>query len=487
MKIKKYYTIFLLSALFTSCSLVEEPISDITDLNFWKTASDATAGVNGIYNVLAATGNNTPQYLFIMGDVPSDIAIPPINAERIQINNFATVPSNSLMYNPWQRYYQAIGRANVAIEKIPGITMDETLKNRLVGEAKFLRALYYFYLVRYYGDVPLVLTSPKNNADLDASRTVTRTPIEQVYTQIVKDFTDAEGTLLVKSPEGRATVGAAKAFLAKVYLTRKQFPAAKAKAKEVIDNKALYGYDLFATYADVFKVENKNGKESVFEIQHRDGLGTGNGLTTYLAIEGSNDQGRGFGSFYANPNLVNAFQTGDQRKNTLANTAISPTGATITAPSSRFHIRKFVDPTVIAFPNARNNYPIIRYADVLLMYAEASMEVDGPTAENIEMVNMVRRRAFGFPITTVNVTSDLAPAAISSQANLRDAIYNERRLELFAEGHRWLDLVRTGRLVSTIQALGGSAGTNIAAKHNLFPIPQRERDANPSLTQNPGY
>lgn len=482
-------SILFIGGLFSSCSLKEVPISDITSNNFYKSAGDAELGVNGIYSQLSFIGNATPQYLFIMGDVPTDDAVPPINNDRIQLNNFLTVPSNTLVYNTWYRFYEAINRANVAIESIPGISMEETLKNRLLGESKFLRGFYYFHLVRYFGDVPLVLASAKNSADLEAARKLPRTPLDQVYAQIINDLSEAEKLLPASytgSSKGRATSGSAKAFLTKLYLTRKDFAKAKAKAKEIIDNRASFGYELWPTYADVFKIENKNTKEAIFDIQHYDGNnGQGNGLPTYLAIENSNAQGRGFGSFYANPDLVNSFQPGDLRKAFFVTTAVGINGQPISAPFGRAHFYKYTDPATIAFPNSRNNFPILRYADVLLMFAEASNEIDGPSPETITIVNQVRRRAYGFPLDTPNSTSDLGVTL--SKESFRAAIYSERRLEFYAEGQRWLDLVRTNRLVSTIKALGGTPAANIAEKHNLFPIPQRERDINASLTQNPGY
>jgi starch-binding outer membrane protein, SusD/RagB family len=309
----------------------------------------------------------------------------------------------------------------------------------------------------------------------------------------VKDFTEAE-TLLpplqTGARLGRATSGAAKAFLAKVYLTRKQWQLARDKAKEIIDTRATFGYNLWAKYADVFDIANENRTESIFESQHNGGInGTGSGLPTYFSIINSSDQGRGFGSFYANNNLVNSFEDADQRKNLFSKTAVTSSGAPIISNLSHFY--KYRDVAATTFPECRNNFPIMRYADVLLMYAEASNEVSGPSADAIETVNQIRRRAYGFPIQTPNTTSDL-PAL--SQNDLRDAIYKERRLEFYAEGQRWLDLVRTGRLVRTIRALPDDATTlnsnaraNVQEKHNLFPIPQRERDANPSLTQNAGY
>lgn len=470
--------IIFISAI-AACSLDEDPPSNLAPTNFYTSASDATAAVSAVYDVFNQIGDQS-RNLIIMGDVPSDDANPlPINADRVQIGAFTTAPSNGVVLQTWQVIYQGVNRANTAIDRIPTISMDTKLQTRLVGEAKFMRAVYYFYLVRWYGGVPLMITE---TVSLDAGKDVARASADEVYTQIIKDLSDAEAAL----PEaysgadlGRATAGAAKAMLAKVYLTRKDFTKARDKAQEVINNAAKYKYGLFDKYMDVFAVGNKNGKEGVFEMQFvSGGVGQGNGMITYFAIENSPVTGRGFGSFFPTTELYNSYAPGDKRKELYINSYVNSAGQTVTTYQ---HFNKYVDPAAKAFPEGNNNFPIIRYADVLLMFAEASNEVTGPTAEAIEYVNQIRRRAFGFPLTTPS-TADLAAGL--SKDDFRNKIYDECRWEFTAEGHRWFDLVRTGRLVNVLKAKGKA---NVAEKHNLFPIPQRERDLNSKLEQNPGY
>ncbi|MFN7119616.1 MAG: RagB/SusD family nutrient uptake outer membrane protein [Saprospiraceae bacterium] len=470
---------FLFILVISACSLEEDPPSNLAPTNFYTSGSDAIAAVSAVYDIFNQIGDQS-RNLIIMGDIPSDDANPlPINADRVQISNFQTAPTNGVVLQSWQVLYQGVNRANTAIERIPNIAMDAKLQARLIGEAKFMRAVYYFYLVRWYGGVPLMLTE---TVSLDAGKDVARASAEEVYAQIIKDLTEAEAVLpeiYTGADLGRATAGAVKAMLAKVYLTIKDFTKARDKAQEVITNAAKYKYGLFSTYAEVFAVSNKNGKEGVFEMQFvGGGVGQGNGMITYFAIENSPVTGRGFGSFFPTAELYNSYAPGDKRKELYINSYVNNAGQTITTYP---HFNKYVDPAARAFPEGNNNFPIIRYADVLLMFAEASNEVTGPSAQAIEYVNQIRRRAFGFPLDAPS-SADLSTGL--SQEEFRNKIYEERRWEFTAEGQRWFDLVRTGRLVNVLKTKGK---TNVAEKHNLFPIPQREIDLNPKLQQNPGY
>ncbi|UOQ68961.1 RagB/SusD family nutrient uptake outer membrane protein [Hymenobacter volaticus] len=462
-----------------ACSLEEVPPSSLAPQNFYTNGGDAVAAVNAVYDVANQIGDQS-RNLIIMGDIPSDdMDLLANNADRIQIWSFQTNAVNGVVAQSWQVLYQGINRANAAIERIPGISMDEALKTRLVGEARFMRAFYYFYLVRWYGGVPLLVTETKSLTD---GRNATRATADEVYAQIIADFTAAETALPDKftgADAGRATAGAAKAFLAKVYLTRKEYAQARDKAKELIDNASRYGYGLFDRYADVFAIANKNGRESVFELQFvGGGVGQGSGMITYFAPENSLITGRGFGSFYPTPEFYNSFQNGDKRKELFINSFVNAAGQVV--PTFQ-HFNKYQDPTARAFGEANNNFPIIRYADVLLMFAEAENELSGPTAAALTAVNPIRRRAYGNSLTAA---SPVDFAAALGKDGFRQRLWDERRWELHAEGHRWFDLVRTNRLVSVLRPKGK---TNVDENDNLFPIPQREIDLNPNLVQNPGY
>ncbi|WP_266365748.1 RagB/SusD family nutrient uptake outer membrane protein [Tellurirhabdus rosea] len=469
----------LLALSLTACSLEETPPSALAPVNFYTSAGDAVAAVNSVYDVANQVGDQSRNFI-IMGDIPSDdMNLLLNNADRIQIWSFQTTPTNGLISQSWQILYQGVNRANTAIERIPGVQMDETLKKRLIGESKFMRAFYYFYLVRWYGGVPLMLSETKS---LNDGRDVKRATADEVYAQIIKDLTDAETSLpdrYTGADLGRATAGAAKAMLAKVYLQRRDFANTRTKAKEVIDNAAKYGYGLFDRYADVFAIANKNGRESVFEIQFvGQGTGQGSGMVTYFAPENSPVTGRGFGSFYPTTELYESFAPTDKRRELFINSYVDGAGKTV---NTFQHFNKYQDPSARAFGDANNNFPIIRYADVLLMFAEADNELNGPTAEALNAANPIRRRAFGFAL---NAPSSVDFTAALGKEGFRQRLYDERRWEFNAEGQRWFDLVRTGRLVSVLKAKGK---TNVEEKHNLFPIPQREIDLNPNLEQNKGY
>ena len=469
----------LLALGLTACSLDEVPPSALAPTNFYTNSSDAVAAVSAVYDVANQIGDQSRNFI-IMGDIPSDdMNLLLNNADRIQIWSFQTIPTNGIVAQSWQSLYQAINRANTAIERIPGIPMDESLKKRLVGEAKFMRAFYYFYLVRWYGGVPLALTETKS---LNDGRDTKRATVDDVYAQIVKDFSEAEAELpdrFTGADIGRATAGAAKGMLAKVYLTKKDYPKARDKAKEIMDNATRYGYSLFDRYADVFAIANKNGRESVFEIQFLgQGTGQGSGMTTYFAPENSPVTGRGFGSFFPTTEFYGSFDPADKRRELFINSYVNGAGQTV---NTFQHFNKYVDPAARAFGDANNNFPIIRYADVLLTFAEAENELSGPTAAALNAANPIRRRAFGLPL---NASSATDFTAALGKDGFRQKLYDERRWEFNAEGQRWFDLVRTNRLVSVTKAKGKA---NVAEKHNLFPIPQREIDLNPNLTQNEGY
>ena len=478
---KSNYPVALLFLLLLggACSLEEAPPSAISPDNFYKNAADAVAAVNAAYDITNEIGQES-RNLIIMGDIPSDdMNLLANNNDRVQIWSFQTVPTNGIVAQSWQVLYQGVNRANAAIDRIPAINMDENLKRRLVGEAKFLRAFYYFYLVRWFGGVPLVVTETKT---LNDGKSAVRASADEVYAQIISDLEAAEGSLpdqYTGADLGRATAGAAKGLLAKVYLTRKDYAKARDKAKEIIDNAGKYGYGLWDTYADVFKVSNKNGKEAVFEIQFvGGGVGQGNGLITYMAPENSPVTGRGFGSFYPTPELYNSYQPGDKRKELYIESYVNKAGTTVkTFP----HFNKYVDPAAATFPQGNNNFPFLRYADILLMFAEADNQVNGPTPEALEAASQIRRRAYGLPL---NEPSAVDFTAALGQEGFRQQIWEERRWEFAAEGQRWFDLVRTDRLVSVLSAKGK---TNVQEKHKVFPIPQREIDLNPELTQNDDY
>jgi hypothetical protein len=307
----------------------------------------------------------------------------------------------------------------------------------------------------------------------------TRTPAGQVYSRIVEDLIAAQNALPVSYPaseKGRATKGAAQSLLAKVYLTQGEWSLAAEKAKEVMDAKT---YDLWENYADVFNIANENGKEDIFSIQFRGGgIGEGSLYSEFWAPQsaGLTPLG-GQGDIAAEPLFYESFRADDDRRRvTFLTQYTNPrTGQTVSYPSAGLRqpaCWKYFDATSTGWNQNNNNWPFLRFADVLLMYAEAVNEVTGPSADAYAAINRVRKRA---------KLPDLT-AGLSQQA-FRDSVLEERSYELSFEGHRWFDLVRRGRLVETMQALGKP----VTQKHTLYPIPATQIILNPALKQNPGY
>lgn len=476
-KILLVFTV-LSSMIVSSCKKVLEksPESNFSPTNFYKTSSDAIAATNAVYDPIM-TNNFYYQVMWIFEDQSTDDAEwgggrNTANQAKNDLDKYTFTPSTVSFYSHWTTVYSGINRANTVIARVPQITMDAALKARLIGEAKFLRAFYYFTLVRLYGGVPLVLTETTGLSNIN----VPRNSEDDVYKQIISDFTDAEAALPVSytaADAGRATKGAATAFLSSVYLTRKTWDKAAAKAKEVIDMEAAGRYGLMPNFADVFSTTNKNGIESIFEGQALSG-GFGEGSTMDGYMRPPFDRG-GFGDDPVTQNLYNAYPAGDKRRDVTLRlytaTGIPAAPASIAFPC---YVSKYKDPTSTGNGDGNNNYPIMRYAEVLLIYAEALNEQGGNNTLAFQAVNRLRQRA--------NITP--LPETLS-QADMRAAILLERRLELAFEGHRRYDLVRTGQLISAMKVQ--NPGIVIQPYQVLFPIPQTERDVNPQLDQNPGY
>ncbi|ACU02977.1 RagB/SusD family nutrient uptake outer membrane protein [Pedobacter heparinus] len=479
--------LLLLTVLMVpSCKkfLEEDLKSQVSVGNFYKTEADAIAAVNAVYAYLnsTSTGSTAGVYhssFWVTAGLASDemlnnqLGTPDLD----QLSSFTNGPQNKTLLEIWQMNYKTITVANIAIERIPLINMDPTLRTRLVNEAKFLRGLMYFNLVRLFGDVPLLT---KEVETLKPSRTAAAT----VYDQVIADLSAAEALPLsypAGNGKGRATSGAAKAILAKVYLTRKVYDKAAAKALEVINSKQ---YQLWDDYADVFKLSSRNGKEAIFSV----GFGDGGGAISFwevgqfnvrllpaaLSEEGvENAQGWQIPTL----NLYSTYDIDDRRRSVTFVTEIHNKNSTTS--QIRPYIQKYWDR--VAEPKANgsaNDFPVIRYADVLLIYAEASSEQNDPGTA-AQYINMVRKRARFNGTVYLNTVPDYGN--LSKEA-FRTAVLKERRMEFVAEGQRWFDLARTGTLETLVPL--AKPGVTPKAKNYLFPIPQQERDINENLTQN---
>jgi len=475
--------------MLTACNkfLAEDPKNVVAVTNFYKTANDAISAVNAIYAYLnsTSTGSTAGVYhstFWVIAGVASDemynesIFWPDID----QISKFVETPINNSLEETWTMHYKAITLANIAIARIPGIDMDPTLRTRLVNEAHFLRGLLYFDMVRMFGSIPLVLQE---------TEPLTPTPAtpDAIYEQVIQDLTAAEDLPDSYPPgdgRGRATKGAAKAILAKVYLTQQNWQACADKCKEVINSNQ---YALWDDFGDVFKLSSRGGKEAIFSV----GFGDGGGSISFwevgqfnvrllppqLSVEGvQNAQGWQVPT----QNLYDNYDPQDRRREVTFITEIHNPDNTIT--TIKPYIQKYWDRAAEPQGNgSANDYPVIRYADVLLMYAEAENEL-GNSAEAHTYINMVRKRARFDGTVYRNAVPDYVNL---SKDEFRAAVLNERRMEFVAEGQRWFDLARTHTLETLVPI--AKPGIVPQSKHYLFPIPQREIDLNPNLKQNTGY
>jgi|SRR5665647_504240 len=489
---RHYYTAILLSLIImtgSSCKkfLKEDPKNLVAITNFYQTENDAVSAVNAIYAYLnsTSTGSTAGVYhstFWAMAGLASDemfseqVFAPDLD----QIGKFTEGPVNASIQETWTMHYKAITVANIALARIPAIQMDAVLRTRLINEAHFLRGLLYFDMVRMFGKIPLVLQENEPLTPEPAS-------VDDIYNQIIADLVAAEDLPDNYPPgagRGRATKGAAKAILAKVYLTLGKWQECADLCKQIIDSNQ---YALWDDFADVFKIANRGGKEAIFSV----GFGDAGGaiifweagqfnvrlLPPQLSVEGvQNAQGWQLPT----QNLYDSYDAADRRRAVTFITQIdNPNGSTTTI---RPYIQKYWDRTAEPQGNgSTNDYPVIRYADVLLMYAEASNEL-GNSSEAHKYINMVRKRARFDGSVYRNTVPDYVNL---SQQEFRAAVLKERRLEFVAEGQRWFDLVRTKTLETLVPI--AKPGITPSQKNYLYPIPQNEIDLNPNLVQNPGF
>jgi len=476
MKLINIFSLIFLLTLSVSCedNLEEVPLSFFEESNSFNSAADATSAINGVYDRLKGVyGMN----MINLADLNSDQAeVREDNGGGNEIHKNLFNSGTGLFDGYFTNSYILIDRANRVITNVPKISMDTRLRDQIVGEAKFLRALTYFNLVRAFGDVPLVTAVSNDVVNVQ----IPRDPADQVYQQIIADLQDAEKTLPVKftadTEVGRATVGAAKSILAKVYLTRKDWVNAAAKAKEVIDSKT---YSLVEDYRDLFLPEKENGVEHIFSVQYSCILPKyGSSMAVNFAIYFSYPINLVGGSYQAVPAHVSSYVRGDYRKDVTIITEKKIANGTVVLSRTGPHVDKYWDPLACGSESARNNFLVIRYADVLLMYAEALNEAGSPTPDAYVAINLVRARA-----RKGSTTTELTDLKDLSQSQFREAVFQERGWELCFEGHRRWDLLRTGKYIDYMKKIGIVA----EPKHLLFPIPVQEIDVNPALVQNTGY
>ena len=491
---KKIIILAALAALpqLWGCSsfLEERPQDRLTTTNFYTNEADAQAAVDAIYQELYGIYQ---RQIFLVCDLPTDTHKNGLGMPNPYLQNLEYLrhdASNTFIRDTWKNNYEGIARANTAITHINSIDINEANKARLVGEAKFLRALYYFNLVRFFGDVPLVLSSDNVKDALGP-----RIAKEQVFQQIISDLRDAADVLPITydaTNAGRATKGAAQILLGKVYLTKGDYQEAKTVLEYVITNETAYSYGLFENYGDNWNPGTETGKEAVFYIEFKPSPLTSNSEMTMIGPKYSASEYIGVANSYEadipTRELYDAFDDNDTRKAVTFRTEyVNPeNGHPVTSSIPLF--AKYWQEGLKNPAQCEINIHIIRYSDAILSYAEALNNL-GETAGALKQLNRVRERAYGNTSGNYSATN---------QSELKKLILRERWLEFPLEGHRWFDLVRNGVFVERMKehaayeaAHAESNKTELAANIRdymvLMPIPQYELDLNKELTQNPGW
>jgi hypothetical protein len=519
------FKIFKRAAILFSCAalisasgckkfLDEKDPSNLTPESFYTIPEHADAAVAAIYaesrNLWAGNGIFSSNWQLLEAPTGTSTTETAQNSDLNNLYSLTWDGNTGHIVDYWNRLYRIIANANLALDKIPGINpMDEGLRKRKMGEAQFLRAWAYFYAVRLWGDIPLI-TKPQTATSEDFFPS--RTPQEEVYKLIVSDLVAAEAANLPwMDASGRVSMAAIKAELSKVYLTMAGQPLNKGaayyklaadKAKEVIDyaNATPGVINLFSTYYDIHNPAQNNKLEHIFEIQYNADVAANPMDNYYPNFKAVTYGGQGgTGSSVPTLSFYNSFETGDLRAKdqegyfyttyyTNGNGAKFDLGAPYVF--KHFNITANGGPLnggALVAGSRRNdlNVPQIRYAEVLLIYAEAQNEVGGPTQAAYDAFKRIRDRA---KLTTPNLTS-------YSQATFREAVWRERWYELCYEGITWFDMVRlrkvfnfTTKRFDEFVGHKNANGFTYQAKHLLFPLGVQEMINNPGLkTQNPGY
>ncbi|MGK6350030.1 RagB/SusD family nutrient uptake outer membrane protein [Parapedobacter sp. DT-150] len=494
----KYIAMALGAGTFalTGCSefLSEADPSNFTVDAYFTKPAHARSSVNSIYASLREPmGSGFGGGAWMMTEFATGLAATDLGqaANSYFVKDLNNTSDNGYGQTYWQHYYRGIGNANLSIAKIPEITMDEAEATRLLGEAHFLRAWYYFQLVRMFGHIPLI-TEPVT-LDSEQLRPQQADP-EAVYELIVQDLTTAEAAGMPwRDASGRASLGAVKSLLAEVYLTMAGYPLQKGethyslaaeKAKEVIDSEE---FELFDGYDDLHDPDMKNIGENIFMIQFATQLIPSNWQVAIIPYNKNISQySDETGGIYATADFVESYEPNDlriQEKQFFFTEYTHESNRNQVVDLGGYFIWKHFDEVAqTSTANSDLNWPVIRYANVLLTFAEASNEVNGPNTDAYEAVNAIRSRA------------ELADLEGLSKEQLREAIWKERWYELCFENKTWFDMVRLRKAfnVGTKQFddyVGHrfSYGPVLKERELLFPIPTSEVRNNTNLIQNTGY
>lgn len=471
--------------ILVSCSsefFDEYPEDQLTPEIFYKTETDFELAINAAYISL----RSTYEYFFVLGDISSDDTYNwkgNNNFDIISINESNVSNNNGLLETHWNSCYATIARCNIVLGRIENASLNNAIKERIIGEARFLRALAYFDLVRIFGDVPLVISEIKTAGD---AFSYSRTNYNEVYNFIEAELIIASSLLPESYSDinwGRATNIAAKSILGKVYLTRNKYN----ESAEILDAVIKSGsHILLNDYEQVFDPDNINNSEIIFAVQYGRNMSPkqGSSFGNRVAPNEPVDKvvvalGTGHGMFHITDDLKRQFVPTDKRFKMVDSA---------TAQGSQrkyFFTKKYFDSKMVQPQDAANDWIIVRYADVILMMSEALNEL-GRSSESTEYLNLVRSRA-GLDLVGANV----------AQEDLRALILQERRIELNCEGQRWFDLLRSGKIEEVMnkhfadsRADVDQVGINSKFESHeiIFPIPTRQIFLNPDkITQNLGY
>ena len=453
----------LATLLMTSCgdSFFDlEPASSVTIDKVYKTASDYNVAVIGCYAKLQSQVNFYTECCEYRSDNLSLGAPTAGTQDRYDIDHFTEKPSNGILSSYWANFNNNVYRCNLLLDQIDGANFAENLKKQYKGEAMFIRALNYFNMYRIWGGVP----ATKHVVSAAEALKVARYSDEQMFDLIAGDLKEiVDNNYLPENYSsadmGRATSGAAKALLGKVYLTFHKWTEAKDILSQLIGK-----YQLVSPIAQVFNVDNKNNNEIIFAVHFNKEI-EGEGHSYWYNLTNASDDTNQTSS------LLNTFPTGDARKDLITYVQVEKTVRLM---------NKFYDTKSPTFKTVGNDQILLRYADVLLMYAEALNEIQYDASEGslaLKYLNAVRQRAG---------ISNLTAKQLPTQEKFRKGILVERQREFPYEGQRWFDLVRMGFAKSVM----AENGVEIKDYQLLFPIPQQEIEKvgdKSILWQNPGY
>lgn len=474
---KKVYILLLtFLAVFVSCDdfLELSPEYQINEKMFYNNAKDFQTALIGIYATLQSL--HDVNVLYINEHLTDNCITRGYGGEAGEALMTLTADYNRAQ-QAWSGFFDIIANSNNILDRIDNVEIDSDVQDQIKGEVYFLRAYSYFYLVRLFGDLPII-TNAFRSPDEIKSFDMTRKPVNEVY-QLIEEDLKASFELLKNSTgqyKSRASAGSAQTLLGKVYLTKHQYADAETILKQVIEN---YNYDLMDDYGVLFTNNNDDLKESIFEIKYLSGnIGEGNNFSNELAPALFNmalfpNNMNASGNLVPTQDMFDAYEIGDLRKAVSVSDSVPLLNGEY---ENYIWGKKFVDFTVGVYGDGGINWTCLRYADVLLMYAETLNEL-GQTDNALTYLNMVRERAGLDPLTGLNKEECII------------ALEKERRVEFLYEGHRWFDLIRTGRFKTVMNAYFAKIGYNYQVEDHklLLPIPERETNIDDDLKQNPGY